>query len=1036
MADLQSLRSTRNSAIQQLNRVNDEIGRLDRVTGDPSIPISEARAAATQRVARRAEAAEIEREVRRINAQIFEIEDSQNLEPTLPERDPAQPASRNESGGGLDPDELPGVLNAPQEGEPPPATSSDPQLTNLIGNPDPDAWQALYPDYTPPAELRASKAIAVSRGISPEARGDAAADRLGALGDPQVAFVMTPLSDEDLSAAESVAQYNITQREVPGVEIGVPQNLRNVGSTTSAGQIVKNEQDAGSEGANTQHPEPELKEADDQESASVAERDEGAASPIANDQSGFDEFTGAAAGLGITGQTPADLQAPPPSTVSDDQGSDSLSDADDEENPDVIVENVTIPGEFTRELEAKPNVLSQFFSYSYSLSLYLMKPGDYELMVRTGQKKLFNSTLLIQSGGIPINAEDSRRNEFFDVDFYINNLEIESLVTGKATQGAHNATTMRFDINEPYGISFLDRLRNAVADFRGSDENILSQIYLLVIRFYGYDEEGNLVQPESKGEEATDSNSAIEKFIPFMWRNIKFTIASQAVVYQCEAVAVNQYVGLGQLQTSIPYNIEISGQSLTELFNGEAVFADRGGQENQGDDDEDAGAPDSENAATLRQGLVAALNKFERKNAESKGALPNEYAIKLDDSVGLTRAKMAQDSEAYLANLPMAGRTTQTIGQQMGTDNTRRKYSLVAGQPIVQVLDLLVRSSTYITDQQLVKITENPSVDRNIGKVSDGKYLKLREGNQGPVAWYKITTQVEPKEYDPRRGEYSYKITYIISGYQVNDLISEFFPAPPFRGVHKKYDYWFTGANTEVLQFEQSFNSLFYLRMAPEEVLRASGIVPLENRSNISKFTTQDTSDQSETMGTGDSLRPSADAASRLYSPADQAIAELRIFGDPAWIQQSELLYSNVEGINHAPFLPDDSINYDSQEPLFQLTYNLPTDYDVEGTGTMPVTKFNQTQGGDINSHQFIYRANRIVNSFSNGEFIQQISATQMFDTDQTFTDDSGTAFPLLGDALGLSSNTDNVRDADSFGPRDSIFPLSGIDIQGSVDDD
>lgn len=915
--------------------------------------------------------------------------------------------------------------------------SDDPRLARLIGNPDPDAWRELYPEYTPDPRLRASKAISVSGGTTPEERADGAIRVAGTIRDPRVAYILTPLSDADIAAAASAGYTNITEREVPGVvfgETGILATRGELPSTDiSTAQTVRQQQTARADEANTQRPEPQVAPEPEINQPSGPESTEAAA--IAQSPPGPQTVPLEQSGIGVSSSPPRENT----SVVTDDEGNESIEDFQDRPDPDVVVENVTIPGDFTNRLVSRPNILSEFSSYSYSLSLYLMQPSDYSKMVLTGDKQLFSSSLLIQTGGTaPVSSESSnaRRNPYFDVDFYINDLEIESLVTGKSTQGAHNATRLRFNITEPYGISFLDRLRDAVTDYRGSDQNILSQIYLLVIRFYGYDEAGNIVQSENKAEETTDSNSAIEKFIPFIWENIKFTVANQSAVYECSAVAVNQYVGLGQIYTSVPYNIEISGQTLSELVNGEPLFSNDTASPDQTQTSDADGESESQSVGTIKQGLVAALNKYEQIEAKEKGALPNEYAIKLDESVGLANAKMAQFNEAYLANLPIGNRTNQTLAQQTKNDNNQRKYSLIAGQPIVQVLDLLVRASTYITDQQLVKITEDPATDRNAEpNAKNTKYIRLRDGSQGPVAWYKITTHIEPKEYDERRHEHSYKITYIISGYQVNDLVSEYFPRPQFRGVHKEYNYWFTGENTEVLAFEQQYNSLFYLRMAPQNVLTAAGIDPRQNRDTISKGTTQDISDQSEVMGTGESARPSADAASSLYSPADQAIAEIKIIGDPAWIQQSELLYSNVEGINYSPFLPDESINYDSQEPLFRISFNLPTDYDIEETGTMPVRKYNQVRETEPGSHQFVYRANRVVNNFINGEFTQQISSTLMFDTTRDTVDERNREdelSPPSGDNIispGTAPTPDSSTNANTFGPRVDPFSTTGIDI-------
>lgn len=907
----------------------------------------------------------------------------------------------------------------------------------LIGG-DPDGWKEIFPDYQPTDESRVQKADAIRNGLRPEDRSQIVSGNR-----PKAAYFLTPLSDEDANFVRQKVGLDMGPvREVRGIPTGRPSPPAGIPEApgVSSGETVSEQQSARDPDSNTQNPEPTV----DEEGLTREELDEAIEEAArlreAREARGF--------AVDETEERLADLERRREALADDDTGGETAEDFRTEDEREVVLENVSIPSEFSSVLNPRPNVLSEFFSYTYSVSLYLMQPEDYRKMTLTGQKKLFNSTLLVQSGGVnsPSESTDqSRRNPFFDVDFYIDNLEIQSLVTGKATQGAHNATTVRFNITEPYGISFLDRLRGAVADFRGSDQNILSQVYLLVVRFYGYDRDGNLVDPENKPEETSDSNAVIEKFIPFMWENIRFTVANRSAVYECKAVAVNQYVGLGQVYTSIPYNIEISGQTLSELLNGETVFASDGPDPDTERTPDSDGEDEASSTATLKQGLVSALNKFERQRAEETGAIPNEYAIKLDEGVKLSKAKMAQLEEAYLPNLPMNERKDSTLLQKTPSDNNQRKYSIISGQPIVQVLDLLIRSSTYITDQQLAKISEDPRIDRSTGPRKDKKYIRTRDDQHGPISWYKITTHIEPTEYDERKGEHAYKITYIVSGYQVNDLLSEFFSLPNFRGVHKKYNYWFTGENTEVLNFEQQFNSLFYLRMAPKEVLDSVGIRPRQYRDLTSKGTTQDITDQSEVMGTGESARPAADAASALYSPSDQGVAELNILGDPAWIQQNEILYNNITKINYDPFLPDDSINYDSQEPLFQISFNLPTDYDLEESGTMPVRKFNKVEGDVPGSHKFVYRANRVLSNFTNGEFTQQISATLMFDTDRDrAAEEEDRIFPLLGDDIiqGFPQGTvppeDRSTDAERLGPRrgPGVLGLNNDLFGGTVDDD
>ena len=165
------------------------------------------------------------------------------------------------------------------------------------------------------------------------------------------------------------------------------------------------------------------------------------------------------------------------------------------------------------------NSLGKYGSYTYNLSLYIMSPTDYQRTVAGARISVPGSQLLIQSGGMPGSPatptpSDSQnqgvtgetagtkptsagRNQYFPLDFYIDDFTITNLQPGKGTGSANAVTNMRFKIVEPNGISFLDNLYRACEQYVGKKQNYASQTYLMVIRFYGYDEKGNLVKADN-----------------------------------------------------------------------------------------------------------------------------------------------------------------------------------------------------------------------------------------------------------------------------------------------------------------------------------------------------------------------------------------------------------------------------------------------------------------------------------------------------------------------------------------------------------
>ena len=150
------------------------------------------------------------------------------------------------------------------------------------------------------------------------------------------------------------------------------------------------------------------------------------------------------------------------------------------------------------------------------------------------------------------NDADAGRNPAFPQDFYIDSITTENLFSGSGTRAPHAIKNIKFTVVEPNGITFLDRLYEAVQDYMPASGqkqgiNYASVVYLMVIRFYGYDENGNLVTkigaPDGTGK--SDPNAVIEKFIPFKITKVDWSIESKLVTYNIEAMAANQSIGAG-----------------------------------------------------------------------------------------------------------------------------------------------------------------------------------------------------------------------------------------------------------------------------------------------------------------------------------------------------------------------------------------------------------------------------------------------------------------------------------------------------------
>ena len=254
------------------------------------------------------------------------------------------------------------------------------------------------------------------------------------------------------------------------------------------------------------------------------------------------------------------------------------------------------------------------------------------------------------------------------------------------------------------------------------------------------------------------------------------------------------------------------------------------------------------------------------------------------------------------------------------------------------------------------------SIDEKTGEVK-------QQPNSKPMLWYRIKTKMEPKGYDKLRKTVAYKITYLVSEYQINTPRSPYFPQSQYYGTHKLYNYWFTGLNTEVLDFEIDVNSNYFMIIGNDGERDNSSQGQFAYQQSFSSAP-----GQSLQGGSRNSTVPAANLSDRLYHYADVASTELQIVGDPDWIQQSELIYNS--SITTETYCPDGSLNYDSREVLFELRFNPAQDYDL-ATGLTNVYENNRDieATGEFNVAQesMVWQATTVTSTFSQGQFTQRL---------------------------------------------------------------
>jgi hypothetical protein len=673
-----------------------------------------------------------------------------------------------------------------------------------------------------------------------------------------------------------------------------------------------------------------------------------------------------------------------------------------------------IAPEFLSRIIPTENKLSKLASMNYAISIYIMNDDEFKRMLATQKKVLPTQQLIMQSGGIDkgLGFGVGQRNKYFDVDFYIENLEIVSTVGTQGGARAHNALTMTFNVMEPNGITFVNRLRYAVKEHlaRTSQTTVSEAVanYLMVIRFYGYDAQGNLVNGSELGinEVGSDTNSVVEKFFPFQINNIDYKITNRTTDYRVTCTVSHTNVAYNQIMATIPFDFELNAPDVQTLLNGRAVlgqtansatgvnaqgigvgipvYAEDGSASNLRQNPEtgelyDPGGSEGfaappkasslSNTKLYTQGLCEALNQFQLELQQKEGyEIADQFEIILENVSGLKDAKISRPGKQDKGRATMPIATTAAEALLPGRtryDNESKNWSVTRGTQIVQLIDLVMRNSSYITSQQ------NVVFDEGTGK-------PISQTPVSTVQWFKIRSRVSPLGYDKKRRAIAYKTTYTVSRYQINTPLVPTFPNARYRGTHKLYNYWFTGLNSEVLDFDINVNYQYVTTFGSGQGNQLEIPNQLSSGRLYERFYFQNKPNAEGTGGTGNTTSPAAQLSERLYSDGDVEKSILTIIGDPDWLQQTEAFYNLT--VDLKPFMPDGSVNTDASEVLYEVRFNPVTDYNIT-TGLAEVnannTAYSQATGeNNLASQSIVYAAQTVTSNFRNGRFTQRIAGT------------------------------------------------------------
>jgi len=778
-----------------------------------------------------------------------------------------------------------------------------------------------------------------------------------------------------------------------------------------------------------------------------------ALSGVANDDSGQGQPNSAESSpIPTAAESPAQVALP-----QDPVGSDAPAEREENETPTISLGEpgtppydnegfIRVPRTGSRPGRRESNPLRHLASYTYQLSLYMISPEAYEAFVNSGRKDvnvlrrgILSSTengnepnreegiyLVAQSSGM---GPPEFRAPGFEFDYFIDNLSCKSSINGAQTQGPVAMTEITFQITEPYGFSFVTNLRNAQEKINKAagnppNENPTRQFYILGIRFFGWDQAGNqltgneIIDGEILDPHASGTGALFENYLDIVISELKFKLDGRSTVYNIKAASTNisSVVNVTKGTTTKP--LEVIGSTVRDMISGPS-------------------------------GLLTNLNK-EQKDLADNGTVqyPITYKVQWlgNDAEEIALSNMVTGNQTNKNNQPGTNakntdesNPSEEITAKPNKDAQRKDFS--SGLPITQIIEQIIVSSSYLQDALTKNYKDSNEFDPETNKPDSVT------GKNKKVKWFNISPRIQNIKWDYLRKDWVYDIVYVIQTYMI-PVVNNLYVANTenYYGPHKRYEYWYTGKNTEIIAYEQALDNAYFNTFIdypePNDNSNNTGNAATNQElSSPNMVNTTPGGDQTGSQGTP-SLSAANSFRTSLYDPQNFARAKIQILGDPDYlmqdVQQSTTLNSSLEKF----YGPNFTINPNGGQVFIEIDFKEAVDYTKTGTsdlsfkfgrgvtgapGTLSINDSiefwrypNESLQEEIKGLSYLLHT--VVSTFQGGSFRQQLTA----------------AVNVLGGSEALSSSAREEEEAEAAEnpaevvgtPEDpqSVEPQLGVD--------
>lgn len=471
----------------------------------------------------------------------------------------------------------------------------------------------------------------------------------------------------------------------------------------------------------------------------------------------------------------------------------------------------------------------------------------------------------------------------------------------------------------------------------GTPLNPARQLFILGIRFYGYNASGIPV----RGIDTTAANNSwggvidgatqeidpgnnsyalFERYYPILINEMTTVVDGRETKYSCKAQSTGMQA-LGTKRGQINNKMEVTGSTAGEQL-----------------DD-----------------LMSQLNKEQQKLNNDTGS-GYSYDIKYasaNDADRIRSAKIVSKADLDKYKWPGSG-AKNTKESNVNTEtkkgqkpkNNARKLTIAEGTPILQAINQIIAQSAFLQDALKTVYTTALEPDQDKEGLPE---LDLQ--GKKTIEWFHCTPETENMSWDEDRADWVYDINYILNVYDTPVLDTAYSnPGTKYYGPMKRYEYWYSGTNTEIRHYKQTLNNDFYSQFLDpnfgknkdDATANKNGGENTKNASGGSGNGAGATTPLVDNQRTGQPIQGKQGLGmeaqnsylTSLFAPTAQATAEITILGDPDWLMSTTRTGMGVnESTVYNKFYGSDgySVSPAGGQVFFEIDFKEAIDYKSGG---------------------------------------------------------------------------------------------------------